>query len=174
MACFRDVCVRKWHVLKLFRCISVTKKLHLIACAGGPCFRYKRCIHAFFISWFIRNVCSSSNIPFVIDSVATWNYKWKAFCKAWRCPKCWLKKVFNQHFFPSTFFPSHSLPSHDCPVSVSFSLSQDYIFHLEPGKVESGKGKCSYDPKFSSVSSLISESFSAPPWLLVPTLTGPE
>lgn len=33
--------------------------------------------------------------------------------------------------------------------------AEDYIFHLEPGKVESGKGKCSYDPKFSSVSSLI-------------------
>ncbi|XP_041047029.1 semaphorin-3F isoform X1 [Carcharodon carcharias] len=32
---------------------------------------------------------------------------------------------------------------------------QDYIFHLEPGKVESGKGKCSYDPKLDSVSSLI-------------------
>uniref|UniRef100_A0A4W3JXT8 Sema domain, immunoglobulin domain (Ig), short basic domain, secreted, (semaphorin) 3Fa n=1 Tax=Callorhinchus milii TaxID=7868 RepID=A0A4W3JXT8_CALMI len=31
----------------------------------------------------------------------------------------------------------------------------DYIFHLEPGKVESGKGKCSYDPKLNSVSSLI-------------------
>uniref|UniRef100_A0A673AJ44 Sema domain, immunoglobulin domain (Ig), short basic domain, secreted, (semaphorin) 3Fb n=1 Tax=Sphaeramia orbicularis TaxID=375764 RepID=A0A673AJ44_9TELE len=29
------------------------------------------------------------------------------------------------------------------------------IFHLEPGKVESGKGKCSYDPKLNSVSALI-------------------
>ncbi|XP_069792653.1 semaphorin-3F-like isoform X2 [Narcine bancroftii] len=33
--------------------------------------------------------------------------------------------------------------------------AEDYIFHLEPGKVESGKGKCAYDPKLSSVSSLI-------------------
>uniref|UniRef100_A0A4W6ENY7 Semaphorin 3F n=1 Tax=Lates calcarifer TaxID=8187 RepID=A0A4W6ENY7_LATCA len=29
------------------------------------------------------------------------------------------------------------------------------IFHLEPGRVESGKGKCSYDPKLNSVSALI-------------------
>ena len=34
---------------------------------------------------------------------------------------------------------------------------QEYIWHLEPGKVESGKGKCSYDPKLNSVSALISE-----------------
>lgn len=34
---------------------------------------------------------------------------------------------------------------------------QEEIFHLEPGKVESGKGKCSYDPKLNSVSALISE-----------------
>uniref|UniRef100_A0A3Q2Y5H0 Semaphorin 3F n=1 Tax=Hippocampus comes TaxID=109280 RepID=A0A3Q2Y5H0_HIPCM len=33
--------------------------------------------------------------------------------------------------------------------------SQEDIFHLEPGKVESGKGKCSYDPKLDSVSALI-------------------
>uniref|UniRef100_A0AAY4BYP9 Semaphorin-3C n=1 Tax=Denticeps clupeoides TaxID=299321 RepID=A0AAY4BYP9_9TELE len=31
----------------------------------------------------------------------------------------------------------------------------DYIFHLEPGKEDSGKGKCSYDPKLNSVSALI-------------------
>ncbi|MGH0168614.1 UNVERIFIED_CONTAM: hypothetical protein FKN15_054872, partial [Acipenser sinensis] len=31
----------------------------------------------------------------------------------------------------------------------------EYIFHLEPGKVDSGKGKCSYDPKLNSVSALI-------------------
>ena len=34
---------------------------------------------------------------------------------------------------------------------------QEYIFHLEPGRVDSGKGKCSYDPKLNSVSALISE-----------------
>uniref|UniRef100_A0A4W5K3J9 Semaphorin 3F n=1 Tax=Hucho hucho TaxID=62062 RepID=A0A4W5K3J9_9TELE len=33
--------------------------------------------------------------------------------------------------------------------------AQEYIWHLEPGKVESGKGKCSYDPKLNSVSALI-------------------
>uniref|UniRef100_A0A8D3D7S1 Sema domain, immunoglobulin domain (Ig), short basic domain, secreted, (semaphorin) 3Fb n=1 Tax=Scophthalmus maximus TaxID=52904 RepID=A0A8D3D7S1_SCOMX len=32
---------------------------------------------------------------------------------------------------------------------------QEEIFHLEPGKVESGKGKCSYDPKLNSASALI-------------------
>lgn len=33
---------------------------------------------------------------------------------------------------------------------------QEYIFRLEPGKVDSGKGKCPYDPKLNSVSALIS------------------
>uniref|UniRef100_A0A671T9N1 Semaphorin-3F-like n=1 Tax=Sinocyclocheilus anshuiensis TaxID=1608454 RepID=A0A671T9N1_9TELE len=31
----------------------------------------------------------------------------------------------------------------------------EYIFHLEPGKEDSGKGKCPYDPKLNSVSALI-------------------
>ncbi|XP_005289406.2 semaphorin-3F isoform X1 [Chrysemys picta bellii] len=34
---------------------------------------------------------------------------------------------------------------------------KDYIFYLEPEKLESGKGKCSYDPKVDSVSALINE-----------------
>ncbi|XP_074054101.1 semaphorin-3F isoform X1 [Macrotis lagotis] len=34
---------------------------------------------------------------------------------------------------------------------------QDYIFYLEPEKLESGKGKCPYDPKVDSVSALINE-----------------
>uniref|UniRef100_A0A674CN36 Semaphorin 3F n=1 Tax=Salmo trutta TaxID=8032 RepID=A0A674CN36_SALTR len=34
-------------------------------------------------------------------------------------------------------------------------MLEEYIWHLEPGKVESGKGKCSYDPKLNSVSALI-------------------
>uniref|UniRef100_A0AAR2JIQ2 Semaphorin-3C n=1 Tax=Pygocentrus nattereri TaxID=42514 RepID=A0AAR2JIQ2_PYGNA len=33
--------------------------------------------------------------------------------------------------------------------------SQEYIFRLEPGKVDSGKGKCPFDPKLNSVSALI-------------------
>uniref|UniRef100_A0A8C4ZLI9 Sema domain, immunoglobulin domain (Ig), short basic domain, secreted, (semaphorin) 3Fa n=1 Tax=Gadus morhua TaxID=8049 RepID=A0A8C4ZLI9_GADMO len=33
--------------------------------------------------------------------------------------------------------------------------AQQYIFRLEPGKVDSGKGKCPYDPKLNSVSALI-------------------
>lgn len=41
--------------------------------------------------------------------------------------------------------------------SICFLL-QDYIFYLEPDKLESGKGKCSYDPKVDTVSALISES----------------
>lgn len=40
-------------------------------------------------------------------------------------------------------------------------LFQDYIFYLEPDKLESGKGKCSYDPKVDTVSALISESCSS-------------
>lgn len=43
--------------------------------------------------------------------------------------------------------------------SICFLL-QDYIFYLEPDKLESGKGKCSYDPKVDTVSALISESCS--------------
>uniref|UniRef100_A0A8D0G8U5 Semaphorin 3F n=1 Tax=Sphenodon punctatus TaxID=8508 RepID=A0A8D0G8U5_SPHPU len=35
--------------------------------------------------------------------------------------------------------------------------AQDYIFYLEPDRLESGKGKCSYDPKVDSVSALINE-----------------
>uniref|UniRef100_A0A8C5RY40 Semaphorin 3F n=1 Tax=Laticauda laticaudata TaxID=8630 RepID=A0A8C5RY40_LATLA len=34
---------------------------------------------------------------------------------------------------------------------------KDYIFYLEPEKLESGKGKCSYDPKVDTVSTLINE-----------------
>uniref|UniRef100_A0A8B9H185 Sema domain, immunoglobulin domain (Ig), short basic domain, secreted, (semaphorin) 3Fa n=1 Tax=Astyanax mexicanus TaxID=7994 RepID=A0A8B9H185_ASTMX len=32
---------------------------------------------------------------------------------------------------------------------------KEYIFRLEPGKVDSGKGKCPFDPKLNSVSALI-------------------
>ncbi|XP_056104567.1 semaphorin-3F isoform X1 [Rhinichthys klamathensis goyatoka] len=32
---------------------------------------------------------------------------------------------------------------------------QEYVFHLEPGREDSGKGKCPYDPKLNSVSALI-------------------
>uniref|UniRef100_A0A8B9P4V6 Semaphorin 3F n=1 Tax=Apteryx owenii TaxID=8824 RepID=A0A8B9P4V6_APTOW len=35
--------------------------------------------------------------------------------------------------------------------------AQDYIFYLESDKLESGKGKCSYDPKVDTVSALINE-----------------
>lgn len=37
---------------------------------------------------------------------------------------------------------------------------QEYIFRLEPGKVDSGKGKCPFDPKLNSVSALISKDLS--------------
>uniref|UniRef100_A0A8C4LVY7 Semaphorin 3F n=1 Tax=Equus asinus asinus TaxID=83772 RepID=A0A8C4LVY7_EQUAS len=35
--------------------------------------------------------------------------------------------------------------------------AQDYIFYLEPERLESGKGKCPYDPKLDTASALISE-----------------
>ncbi|XP_069824767.1 semaphorin-3F isoform X3 [Dendropsophus ebraccatus] len=35
--------------------------------------------------------------------------------------------------------------------------AQDYVFYLDPDRVESGKGKCAYDPKLDSVSALINE-----------------
>ncbi|KAA8593495.1 hypothetical protein FQN60_009611 [Etheostoma spectabile] len=42
------------------------------------------------------------------------------------------------------------------PSAVHETLGlKEEIFHLEPGKVESGKGKCSYDPNLNSVSALI-------------------
>uniref|UniRef100_A0AAA9U165 Semaphorin 3F n=1 Tax=Bos taurus TaxID=9913 RepID=A0AAA9U165_BOVIN len=34
---------------------------------------------------------------------------------------------------------------------------QDYVFYLEPEKLESGKGKCPYDPKLDTASALINE-----------------
>lgn len=37
------------------------------------------------------------------------------------------------------------------------STLQDYIFYLEPERLESGKGKCPYDPKLDTASALISE-----------------
>ncbi|XP_056381171.1 semaphorin-3F isoform X3 [Hyla sarda] len=35
--------------------------------------------------------------------------------------------------------------------------AQDYVFYLDSDRVESGKGKCAYDPKLDSVSALINE-----------------
>uniref|UniRef100_A0A8B9S1X3 Semaphorin 3F n=1 Tax=Accipiter nisus TaxID=211598 RepID=A0A8B9S1X3_9AVES len=47
--------------------------------------------------------------------------------------------------------------STDSPLSPRPAQSKDYIFYLEPDKLESGKGKCSYDPKVDTVSALINE-----------------
>lgn len=44
-----------------------------------------------------------------------------------------------------------SAPS-DCDLPL-----QDYLFRLVPGFVDSGKGKCSYDPKQENVAVLLSE-----------------
>ena len=41
-------------------------------------------------------------------------------------------------------------------LSPSLPL-QDYLFYLEPERLESGKGKCPYDPKLDTASALISE-----------------
>uniref|UniRef100_A0A8C2JYB8 Sema domain, immunoglobulin domain (Ig), short basic domain, secreted, (semaphorin) 3Fa n=1 Tax=Cyprinus carpio TaxID=7962 RepID=A0A8C2JYB8_CYPCA len=40
-------------------------------------------------------------------------------------------------------------------MSLERNVSPEYIFRLEPGKVDSGKGKCPFDPKLNSVSALI-------------------
>ncbi|XP_065605691.1 semaphorin-3F isoform X1 [Cyrtonyx montezumae] len=45
----------------------------------------------------------------------------------------------------------------DGPRNPRPAESKDYIFYLEPDKLESGKGKCSYDPKVDTVSALINE-----------------
>ncbi|KAJ8259808.1 hypothetical protein GJAV_G00173690 [Gymnothorax javanicus] len=53
--------------------------------------------------------------------------------------------------------PSGGRPSRaaDLGISAEPMEAKEYIFHLEPGKVDSGKGKCPYDPKLNSVSALI-------------------
>lgn len=43
------------------------------------------------------------------------------------------------------------------PTSVRPLPLQDYLFRLVPGFVESGKGKCSYDPKQENIAVLISK-----------------
>uniref|UniRef100_A0AAY4C3L4 Semaphorin-3C n=1 Tax=Denticeps clupeoides TaxID=299321 RepID=A0AAY4C3L4_9TELE len=43
----------------------------------------------------------------------------------------------------------------DLDATAEPAVPKEYIFRLEPGKVDSGKGKCPYDPKLNSVSSLI-------------------
>uniref|UniRef100_A0AAR2KLR6 Semaphorin-3C n=1 Tax=Pygocentrus nattereri TaxID=42514 RepID=A0AAR2KLR6_PYGNA len=40
-------------------------------------------------------------------------------------------------------------------ASRAAELETEYVFHLEPGREDSGKGKCPYDPKLNSVSALI-------------------
>ncbi|XP_025060156.1 semaphorin-3F isoform X3 [Alligator sinensis] len=47
----------------------------------------------------------------------------------------------------------------DSSLSPTSAERKDYIFYLEPDKLESGKGKCSYDPKVDSVSALINPAF---------------
>lgn len=43
------------------------------------------------------------------------------------------------------------------PISVRPLPLQDYLFRLVPGFVESGKGKCSYDPKQENIAVLLSK-----------------
>ncbi|XP_078517378.1 semaphorin-3F isoform X1 [Lissotriton helveticus] len=45
----------------------------------------------------------------------------------------------------------------DPSASPAPAEHKEYIFYLEPDRLESGKGKCSYDPKLDSVSALIHE-----------------
>ncbi|XP_069062926.1 semaphorin-3F isoform X1 [Pleurodeles waltl] len=45
----------------------------------------------------------------------------------------------------------------DPSASPTPAEHKEYIFYLEPDRLESGKGKCSYDPKLDSVSALIHE-----------------
>ncbi|XP_042307475.1 semaphorin-3F isoform X1 [Sceloporus undulatus] len=45
----------------------------------------------------------------------------------------------------------------DSSLHPSSVERKDYIFYLEPERLESGKGKCSYDPKVDTVSALINE-----------------
>ncbi|PIO27135.1 hypothetical protein AB205_0059520, partial [Aquarana catesbeiana] len=45
----------------------------------------------------------------------------------------------------------------DFPPSPAPAELKDYVFYLDPDRVESGKGKCAYDPKLDSVSALINE-----------------
>ena len=44
-----------------------------------------------------------------------------------------------------------------CILSLSNLPLQDYLFRLVPGYVDSGKGKCSYDPTQENIAVLISK-----------------
>lgn len=44
-----------------------------------------------------------------------------------------------------------------CDILTIYFL-QDYLFRLVPGYVDSGKGKCSYDPKQENIAVLIRKS----------------
>ncbi|KAG7251003.1 hypothetical protein CRUP_003557 [Coryphaenoides rupestris] len=58
----------------------------------------------------------------------------------------------HHHPTPTTTTPPPPPPP---PPPSAPAPPYEYIFQLEPGKVDSGKGKCSYDPKLNSVSALI-------------------
>lgn len=53
--------------------------------------------------------------------------------------------------------PCPSWPWDPPDAAEPASALQDYIFYLEPERLESGKGKCPYDPKLDTASALISE-----------------
>uniref|UniRef100_A0A672ZN08 Uncharacterized protein n=1 Tax=Sphaeramia orbicularis TaxID=375764 RepID=A0A672ZN08_9TELE len=59
----------------------------------------------------------------------------------------------GSHYLQAT--QSGGRTSRAADYSTTSEPLEEYIFRLEPGKVDSGKGKCPYDPKLNSVSALI-------------------
>lgn len=74
---------------------------------------------------------------------------------------CKLKDDKSAELYELVLFPTCSIstpqPGSGHLMFDVVILWQEYIFRLEPGNEDSGKGKCPYDPKLNSVSALISE-----------------
>lgn len=73
-------------------------------------------------------------------------------------------KLRPDKYFRTTNWDSDLFMIFPCsPVTSIFNASsclmQDYLFRLVPGYMDSGKGKCSYDPKQESVAVLLSKIF---------------
>lgn len=117
-----------------------------------------------------------------LSQVSKWWRAWRSTQQRWRCSSWELQLLRDLqtlgvvHLHPSLLLSSilekaaspnglwkvpQGWRGHGLTGSPVCFLLQDYIFYLEPDKLESGKGKCSYDPKVDTVSALISKSCSS-------------
>lgn len=79
----------------------------------------------------------------------------------WLCDSCMpclgSCALLDTLYFKKPWRPNIKVCDNTDHLSTCCFPLQDYIFYLEPERLESGKGKCSYDPKVDTVSALISE-----------------